>query len=162
MSGVIDIMSTLADAIERYLKALLEENMQGFLEIKRNDLAEKFMCVPSQINYVLETRFTNDQGYHIESRRGGGGYIRIIKLVVEKDDDLLTLVNSTDGKLISQKAGEGLISRLEEEGFLTRKEAIIIKSIIDKNTIRLNPPERDLVRGRILRSVLISILREDL
>ncbi|MCR6543918.1 CtsR family transcriptional regulator [Dehalobacterium formicoaceticum] len=155
-------MSILADEIERYLKGLLETSMEGFLEIKRNDLAEKFMCVPSQINYVLETRFSNNQGYHIESRRGGGGFIRIVKLVVQQDDDLLNLVNSTEGKLISQKSGEGLITRLEEEGFLTKKEGIILKSIIDKNTILLDAPERDLLRGRILRSVLISLLREDL
>lgn len=132
------------------------------MEIKRNDLAEMFMCVPSQINYVLETRFTNHQGYHVESRRGGGGYIKIIKLGVKQDDDLLTLVNSTDGKMISQQSGEGLITRLEEEGFLTRREGILIKSIIDLNTLELALPERDLIRARILRAVLICLLREDL
>lgn len=154
-------MGTLADEIEKYLKKLLSGSMHGFLEIKRNDLAEQFMCVPSQINYVLETRFTNNQGYHIESRRGGGGFIKIIKLVVTEDDDLLTLVNSTDGKMISQQAGEGLVSRLVEEGFLTEREGTIVKSIVDKNILQLSQEERDLLRGRILRSVLISLLRED-
>jgi transcriptional regulator CtsR len=159
---VVDIVSTLANEIERYLKKLLDMSKSGFLEIKRNDLAEMFMCVPSQINYVLETRFTNNQGYHVESRRGGGGYIKIIKLGVKGDEDLLTMVNSTVGKMISQQSGEGLITRLEEEGFLTKRESILIKSIIDRNTLVLDLPDRDLIRARILRSVLISLLREDL
>jgi transcriptional regulator CtsR len=156
------VLSTLANEIERYLKRLLDKSKKGFLEIKRNDLAEMFMCVPSQINYVLETRFNNSQGYHVESRRGGGGYIRIVKLSVEKDEDLLVLVNSTVGKMISQQSGEGLINRLEEEGFLTKRESILIRAIIDGKTLDLDVPERDLVRARILRAVLISLLREDL
>jgi transcriptional regulator CtsR len=148
----LTVLSTLANEIERYLKRLLDKSKKGFLEIKRNDLAEMFMCVPSQINYVLETRFNNSQGYHVESRRGGGGYIRIVKLSVEKDEDLLVLVNST----------VGLINRLEEEGFLTKRESILIRAIIDGKTLDLDVPERDLVRARILRAVLISLLREDL
>jgi len=155
-------VSTLANEIERYLKKMLDISMEGFLEIKRNDLAEMFMCVPSQINYVLETRFTNNQGYHVESRRGGGGFIKIVKLNVKQDEDLLALVNSTVGKMISQQSGEGLIKRLEEEGFLTKREGILVKSIIDTNTLVLGFPDRDLIRARILRAVLISLLREDL
>jgi len=155
-------VSTLANEIEKYLKRLLEGQRDGCLEIKRNDLAEVFMCVPSQINYVLETRFTHAQGYHVESRRGGGGYIKIVKLGVKEDEDLLTMVNSTVGKMISQQSGEGLIKRLEEEGFLTKRESILIRSIIDRNTLVLDLPDRDLIRARILRVVLISLLREDL
>ncbi|MEL7568518.1 MAG: CtsR family transcriptional regulator [Dehalobacterium sp.] len=155
-------MSTLANEIERYLKKMLDISLEGFLEIKRTDLAEMFMCVPSQINYVLETRFTNSQGYHVESRRGGGGYLKIVKLNVKQDEDLLALVNSTVGKMISQQSGEGLIKRLEEEEFLTKRESILIKSIIDTNTLVLGFPDRDLIRARILRAVLISLLREDL
>lgn len=155
-------MSTLANEIERYLKKMLNMSREGFLEIKRNDLAEMFMCVPSQINYVLETRFTNNQGYHVESRRGGGGFIKVVKLNVKQDEDLLILVNSTVGKMISQQSGEGLITRLEEEGFLTKREGILIKSIIDRNTLVLDYPDQDLIRARILRAVLISLLREDL
>lgn len=155
-------MSTLANEIERYLKKMLDISREGFLEIKRNDLAEMFMCVPSQINYVLETRFTNNQGYHVESRRGGGGFIKIVKLSVKHDEDLLILVNSTVGKMISQQSGEGLITRLEEEGFLTKREGTLVKSIIDTNTLVLDFPDRDLIRARILRAVLIYLLREDL
>lgn len=155
-------MGTLAEEIEKYLKKMLDQSIDGYLEIKRTELAELFMCVPSQINYVLDTRFSNEQGYHVESRRGGGGYLRIIKLGVKPEDDLLTLVNSTIGKMIAQQSGEGLINRLEEEGFLTKREAIIIRAIIDKNTLGLQLPQRDLLRARILRSVLVSLLREDL
>jgi transcriptional regulator CtsR len=155
-------LGTLADEIEKYIKKMLDRSMEGFLEVKRNDLAAMFLCVPSQINYVLETRFTNEQGYHVESRRGEGGYLRIIKLGVKPGDDLLTLVNSTIGKMISQQSGEGLINRLEEENFLTKREGVLIRGIIDKNALGIGQPEQDLLRARILRSVLISLLREDL
>ena len=155
-------MGILADEIEIYIKKLLEAKDEGFLEIKRTDLAELFMCVPSQINYVLETRFTNDQGYHVESRRGGGGCLKIIKLGAGPEEDLLMLVNSTIGKMISQQSGEGLLTRLEEEGFLNRKESFLLRAVIDKNTILLDGAEPELLRSRILRAVLIALLREDL
>ena len=80
-------MSTLANEIERYLKRLLDKSKKGFLEIKRNDLAEMFMCVPSQINYVLETRLITVKVI-IGKPPGRRGYIRIVKPSVEKDEDL--------------------------------------------------------------------------
>lgn len=160
VDGVIK-MGTIVNQIEKYLKRLLNSNNQGFIEIKRTELAEIFMCAPSQINYVLETRFGNAQGYHVESKRGGGGYLRIVKLGVEEDEGLLVTVNNLVGKLLSQQSGEGLIVRLEEEGFLTRREAIMIKSIMDNDTL-VDPLNRDMLRSRIVRSVLITLLREDL
>ncbi|MGI6712001.1 MAG: CtsR family transcriptional regulator [Bacillota bacterium] len=157
----VKVMGTLANEIERYIKSMLALSLDGSLEIKRNDLAEFFMCVPSQINYVLETRFKNEQGYYVESRRGGGGYIKIIKVGVKEDEDLLNMVNSTEGKRITQKKGEELIKRLEEEGYLTKREGIILKAIIDRNTLALELPDRDLIRGRILKTLLNCLLRDD-
>jgi len=154
-------LGTLVNNIERYLKKLLASSPKGYLELKRTDLAEMFMCVPSQINYVLETRFTHEQGYLVESRRGGGGYIKIVKLDVSQDEELLNLINSTVGKMVSQQIGEGLVKRLEEEGFLTKREGILIRAIVDRDTLAVDLPQRDLLRGRILRVVLISLLRED-
>ena len=72
-------MATLSDSIERYLKGRLSKAVEGVIEIRRSEVAEQFDCVPSQINYVLETRFTPQRGYYVESRRGGGGYIRIME-----------------------------------------------------------------------------------
>ena len=84
-------MARISDTIEEFLKLLLEES-GGKLEIQRNELADYFECAPSQINYVLATRFSLESGYYIESRRGGGGYIRIIYLDINDDDYLYRLI----------------------------------------------------------------------
>ncbi|MGI6361502.1 MAG: CtsR family transcriptional regulator [Bacillota bacterium] len=154
-------MSTLTDQIERYIKKLLDKNESGVLELKRADLAEIFMCVPSQINYVLETRFTNDQGYHIESRRGGGGYLRIIRLSIDPDRGLSEAINTIVGRPVSQQAGQGLVDRLVEEEFLTKREAMLVKAVLDASVLKNYFKEPDLLRGHLLQSVLVSILRQD-
>ena len=104
-------MVTLAKQIENYIKQMIDQSEQGFIDIRRSEMAGLFMCVPSQINYVLETRFSNQQGYLVESRRGGGGFVRIIKLSVEGSENLLAMVNRAEGKQVSQKNGEGKESR---------------------------------------------------
>jgi len=153
-------MSTLADKIELYIKDLLCKSKRGDIQIKRSQLAEKFMCVPSQINYVLSTRFSVEQGYLVESRRGGGGYLRITKLPLSSDKQLLRLIDSTP-KMVSQRVAEGILDRLKEEGFITKREALLMSSIIQRDTISLELPERDIVRANILRAVLRTILRDE-
>src|SRR5690554_5485877 len=101
-------MARLSDIIEEFLKTLLTES-EGELELQRNDLASYFECAPSQINYVLATRFTLNHGYYIESRRGGGGYIRITRLDLEKDDYLLQLL--TEGRSEERRVGKECRSR---------------------------------------------------
>lgn len=76
-------MPRLSNIIEEFIKELLEETEDGIVEIQRNELADYFDCAPSQINYVLTTRFTPYMGYYVESRRGGGGYIKIVKVGIE-------------------------------------------------------------------------------
>ena len=82
-------MRNISDIIEGYLKAIIEEEQCGTIEIKRNEVAEKFQCVPSQINYVINTRFTAERGYAVESKRGGGGYIRIFRVQANSRKDLI-------------------------------------------------------------------------
>ncbi len=154
-------MSTLAKQIEEYLKSLMAQSNKGILELCRSDLAETFMCVPSQINYVLETRFNPSQGYYVESRRGGGGYIRIIKLALSPEGDLNSLVSETGNKSVSQQEGEGLISRLVEEGFLTSREGTLIKSLIGNEVLNKAYQSHYDLRGRLMQKVLLNILRED-
>ena len=154
-------MDTLADQIERYLKRILSESAEGFVDIRRSDLAESFMCVPSQINYVLETRFSNQHGYHVESRRGGGGYIRIIKLNLNTEEDLSSLMESANGKMVSEHLGNILVERLLGEEFLTRREAAIIKCFITNQVLSPEEEESNLLRGRMLNALLLNLLRED-
>lgn len=166
-------MVTLAKQIENYIKQQIEQSEQGFIDIRRSEMAGLFMCVPSQINYVLETRFSNQQGYLVESRRGGGGFVRIIKLSVEGSENLLEMVNRAEGKQVSQKNGEGLIDRLVEEELLTPREGIFIKAMTqgsifqDLSGMKAACDEGDeidldqVLRGRMLHAVLVNLLRTD-
>lgn len=95
-------MARLSDVIEEFIKTLLMES-EGQLEVQRNELADYFECAPSQINYVLATRFSLNHGYYIESKRGGGGYIRIVRLDVDKNDYLHYLLREGIGSGISDR-----------------------------------------------------------
>ena len=86
-------MANLADLIEQFIKESFKEIQGGIVEIQRNEMANQFSCAPSQINYVLTTRFTVEKGYFVESRRGGGGYIRIKKLKISEDDFLKDMIH---------------------------------------------------------------------
>ena len=151
-------MNTLVDQIENYIKRLLTER-NGVVELKRGDLAGTFMCVPSQINYVLETRFTAQQGYMVESRRGGGGYIRIVRLSLA-DPQLIDLIKSKERR-ISQQNGQLLIKRLVEEEFLTKREGMIILALLDSSVLEVDHPDAESLRGVMLNTLLINLLRED-
>ena len=153
-------MGTLADQIEKYIKELLHKSSKGAVQINRSYLAQRFMCVPSQINYVLSTRFGIEHGYLVESRRGGGGYLRITKLSLSEYEEILDLVEGTP-KMVSQNVGEGLIDRLQEEGFLTRREALLMSAVINRTTLPLELPDRDIVRGYIIQALLRTILRKE-
>ncbi len=115
-------MATLSDYIEEYLRNLLEESGE-VVEIKRGELATRFRCVPSQINYVLQTRFTPERGYVIESRRGGGGYIRIIRLSDGPRSRLLRALIANIGEKLTVSEARGYLGRLVEAGVVTRREA---------------------------------------
>lgn len=152
---------SLARKIEEYIKRLLQE--ENVVEIQRSELAEAFQCVPSQINYVLSTRFTPAQGYLVESRRGGGGYLRIIKLSWDKlSQKEIQDVYSSLGDSLDQWEAEGILRRLREEDILTDREYYILKAVISRDTLQISLPERDLVRLRILQAALAAIARDDL
>jgi transcriptional regulator CtsR len=148
----------VSDIIEQYLKSMLIESPEGIVEIQRNDLADRFSCVPSQINYVISTRFTLEKGYIVESKRGGGGYVRIQRVELPAHHVLHTHLHHSIGDEIGQSAAEGLIYQLQEGGFLNKKEAAMMKAAVSRNTIALKLPYRDQVRARILKAMLIALL----
>lgn len=155
-------MVSLANQIENYLKRLLDLSEDNVIEIQRSDLADIFMCVPSQINYVLETRFNPELGYHIETRRGGGGYIKIMKLDFAGDENLARLLNESKAKPTGQAAGENLIQRLFAEDLLTKREAVLLKNLMNGSLYGAPAAETDMIRGKIIRMMLITLLRDDL
>lgn len=154
-------MPNISELIENYIKSLLRSSPYNYVELQRNELAAKFNCVPSQINYVLSTRFTADNGYVVESRRGGGGFIRIVKVPLDSHDDPAVQIYRLVGDDISQSQAEKIIKRLTEEGFITPREARIFKAVVDRNTIRIDLPWRDNLRAELLRAMLMAVFRDN-
>jgi transcriptional regulator CtsR len=151
-------MRNVSEIIEQYLKQILQNSPEGIIEIQRNELADQFDCVPSQINYVISTRFTLEKGYIVESKRGGGGYIRIQKVELKSHGELLDHIYRTIGSSIDQEASEGLLYQLEEGGYITQRESNIMKAAISRDVLAIKLPLRDEIRANILKAMLISLL----
>jgi len=151
-------MASLSDQIEKYLRRLLE-NYEGKIEIKRNKLADDFDCAPSQINYVLDTRFNVERGYIVESQRGGGGYVRIIRVKVDSETKTLKKIITGLNEPVIQKEAEGIIERLYDNNVITKREKFLMKMATHRRVIGIELPYRDYIRGRILRSMLEVILK---
>lgn len=150
-------MRNISDIIENYLKSVLELNSKDIVEIKRSEIADKFQCVPSQINYVINTRFTIERGYVVESKRGGGGYIRIIKVKTHDNSQLIDQLLSLIKSRIPQSSAEDVIYRLVHEEVISRREAKIMLSVIDRSVLHIDLPERDELRARMLNAMLIAL-----
>lgn len=150
-------MGNISDIIEGYLKHIIELQGQGHIEIKRSELADKFQCVPSQINYVINTRFTAERGYLVESKRGGGGYIRIVRVEAHSDEALFNEMLRQIDRAAHQSAAEHIIYRLIDEQIVSKREAKLMLVAIDRSTLALPLPLRDELRARILKSMLMTL-----
>lgn len=151
-------MARLSDLIESFLKEMLEGSDQKALEIQRNELAGVFNCAPSQINYVLATRFSLDKGYYVESRRGGGGYIRITRIDIHENDYIKNIIWNNIGTSLTQHEAEGYIDLFRDRGIIDERESRMMKAAVSDKTIMIPAPLRDAVRAQILKTMLISIL----
>lgn len=152
----------LSDSIESFIKTLLTQE-EPEVELKRNELAEYFGCAPSQINYVLATRFSPDHGYVIESRRGGGGYIRIVRVVQSGSQRLMYLVNERIGESISEAEAVRLIHQLTEQGLITAQEGEIMRAAVSAQAMSVPIPDslKAALRARTLRTMLMTIARQN-
>lgn len=155
-------MRNVSDIIEGYLKRIIEEGQCGTIEIKRNEIAEKFQCVPSQINYVINTRFTAERGYAVESKRGGGGYIRIFRVQANSRKELIEHILSGLQEGASHRMALDVVFWLLEEEVITERESKLILAAVDRTTIRIPLPKRDELRARILQAMLITLIYEEL
>lgn len=143
----------ISDIIEKYLKSILADSEH--VEIRRSEIADLFNVVPSQINYVIKTRFTIQNGYLVESKRGGGGYIRIEKVNLVDDADVLDALIQVIGDSITQRDAYAVVQSLYEDDVLNRREAQLILVAIDHETLGLTG--RDLensLRARIIIGIL--------
>lgn len=145
----------MSDLIEDFIKDLFEED-EEFIEIQRNELAEQFNCVPSQINYVISTRFKPSQGYYVESKRGGGGNIRIKKINNTKSEYIIHIINNI-GKEITANEIDILLSDFLTYKIVTEQEAKLLKVATSDNVLRLSNDIKDEVRARIFKNMLLNI-----
>ena len=150
----------LSDSIEQFIKDMLSQE-EPEVELKRNELAEFFNCAPSQINYVLATRFTPDRGYAIESRRGGGGYIRIVRIVQTGQDRLSWLLNERIGTSISAHEAGRLVRALMERNAITREDCDLMLAASSEQAMALPVPQnmKDAMRARILKCMILSVAK---
>ena len=140
-----------SDIIEAYLKKILEED--SMIEIRRTEMADLFNCVPSQINYVINTRFTIQRGYTVESKRGGGGYIRIEKVQISNHQQFLAQVNQLFEDELTERNAQGIIHKLYEEKLLTKREGNLLLTAVSKAVLGRTKDE-DAVRAAILHGML--------
>ncbi len=153
-------MAGLSNSIENFIKNLLEQTEDGTVEIGRNDLASQFNCAPSQINYVLTTRFTPYKGYYIESRRGGSGYIKITKLKFTTEASLDMIINEVIGESITKDMAYNVVNSLYEDEILSKREGqLILHALEDVALANVDINYRNIVRADILRNMLLAFLR---
>lgn len=147
-------MARLSDIIEEFIKQLLQDNDESELQIQRNELANYFRCAPSQINYVLTTRFTTDRGYYVESKRGGGGCIIIKHVDFNHDKKLMQAVNSQIGDSITFDKSVKIINYLQENNLVSEREAYIMKMAINDRNLSLLQENKNTFRAELLKSML--------
>ncbi len=145
----------ISDEVTKYLLELLEES-HGDIQIQRNELASSIGCVPSQINYVITSRFTPEHGYIVESRRGGGGYIRITRIKTEKSTAIMNIINAIGSKLDALSA-EMIVESLVQRGMILESAGKLMMSAISERSYTDIPVNlRCLLRASILKNMLLT------
>ena len=144
--------------IESFIKDLFEDD--DYIEIQRNDLAEHFKCVPSQINYVIATRFKPSQGYYVESKRGGGGYISIRKVNITKSNYLMHIITSM-GDTITSNEVDIFISNFLSYNIVTKTEAKLLKVATSDNVLIVPQEYKDKLRASIFKNMILNLVEDE-
>lgn len=154
-----DDMQNISDLIEQFILDAL--GTERSLDISRNELANFFDCAPSQINYVLDTRFTLDRGFNKSSKRGGGGFIKLTKIPVNQEDDDVNLILSNIGNELSFRRANQIINNLNSENIVTDSEAKIVLSMLSDEALKtpLNLAEK--LRAKIFKQMLLYLINKE-
>ncbi len=145
----------ISDLITNEILRMINMSEENTAEIQRNDLAGTIGCAPSQINYVLSSRFTPEHGYIIESRRGGGGYIKISRVVMSKSSALMHIINSI-GESIDTMSARIIIENCLNSELISKENARIMCAAMSNNVIRTVPVAlQDKLRAAILKEMLL-------
>ena len=150
-------MARISDIIAQFINDMIEDKKDKEVIIQRNELADKFNCAPSQINYVLTTRFTSEKGYMIESRRGGGGYIIIKRIEYNNKEKQVEAINKAIGESLTYSAALLLLEHLYETNLITKRELEIVKISINDRTLS-NAEYKNNLRAEILKGIIMVIL----
>ena len=145
----------MSDLIENYLKNVLHKNET--VEIRRSEIADQFNCVPSQINYVINTRFTIQQGYVVESKRGGGGYIRIMKVNLVDEMDVLNELGNLIPEELSEREGNHLLQNLYENELISKREAQMMSLMMEKDTFPSNVKNAAEIRSNMMKKLIDNL-----
>ncbi len=149
----------LSDHIAALIDKMLEEG-GGSTEVRRNDLAQRLGCVPSQISYVITSRFTPERGYAIDSRRGGGGYIRIVRVPMSKSGYLMHFFQAI-GRTVTEADAQAYLRNLRDHGILTEREAGLVMQTMTQSALAECPAEkRDALRADLLRRVIMFCMMQ--
>lgn len=144
-------MSGISESIEKFILAMLKD---GSAELQRNKLANEFGCAPSQINYVLSTRFTVQRGYVVESRRGGGGYIKVLRIPDNCDTLILSAACQDEGQSLSRALAYDLVARMLDCGAVDVEQALIMKAALSDEALgAVEQQQRNSLRADIFQSM---------
>lgn len=147
----------ISDAIEQMIASMLKDQSDSIL-LQRNSLANELGCVPSQINYVIQTRFTPERGYVVESKRGGGGGIRITKVAVSKNNYLMHILNNI-GDEVSFDTATVFVRNFADYELITPREAKIMLSALSDASFPRSLQNRDRIRAVMLKNMLLSLMK---
>ena len=150
----------ISDIIASFINDALSQSEGGIAELQRAELASRFNCVPSQINYVISTRFSPERGYIVESRRGGGGYIRIMRVRPEPTQLIMHTINAIGDTLDCNTAAAFLQNAVDADVLDRRSAILMLTAISDRALVKINPMLRDGIRADILKQMLIRTLKE--
>ena len=148
----------ISDLIASFLQESLDESDGGVLEVQRSDLAQRFNCVPSQINYVMSTRFSPEHGYIVESRRGGNGYIRITRVRTDRKTLLMHVINSIGDELDAASARAIVQNLVDSEAISAEAGRSLLAGTGDRALHRVDKSYRDMLRSDIFKQVLIHLV----
>ena len=149
----------LTDSIARMIEEMLNQS-NGILELQRNEMASRLGCVPSQISYVISSRFTPERGYVIESHRGGGGYIRIIRKQMGHNEYLMHFFHAI-GDEIDEREANAYLHNLADNGLLTKEAFRLCRAALSGQALAVVPQaQRSAVRARIFRQMVLARMSE--
>ncbi len=150
-------MARISNTIADFISNLLDESNSGSVEIQRSILAEHFECAPSQINYVLTTRFTPYKGYYVESRRGGGGYIRIVRVKLEDKGKLLDILLEEIGDALTKDKSDEILKLLNNKEYITDREEEMIRIALSDRSLNSCTDCRNTIRADMIKNLLLVI-----